>query len=65
MDGTHSVFGEVAEESLDVLRKINQAVCDEENIPYQDIRCAFMMNHDLSSLTHVKYPPHHCAGRPL
>ena len=39
MDGKHSVFGEVAEDSLAVLRKINEAVCDDDNVPFQDIRC--------------------------
>ena len=38
LDGVHSVFGEVAEDSYEVLRKINDAICDDQSIPYQDIR---------------------------
>eukprot|EP01147_Barroeca_monosierra_P000524 gene524-3849_t len=38
LDGKHSVFGEVAEESYTTLAKINTAICDEKNQPYQDIR---------------------------
>ncbi|EDQ90496.1 uncharacterized protein MONBRDRAFT_16038 [Monosiga brevicollis MX1] len=38
LDGHHSVFGEVAEESFAVLEKINRAVVDDKNQPYQDIR---------------------------
>ena len=38
LDGTHSVFGEVAEESFEVLHKLNEAICDDEHLPYQDIR---------------------------
>lgn len=37
LDGEHCVFGEVAE-GFDVLEKINEAICDGENRPYQDIR---------------------------
>lgn len=37
LDDDHSVFGEVAE-GLDVLVKINNAICDKEHRPYQDIR---------------------------
>ncbi|OWF50192.1 peptidyl-prolyl cis-trans isomerase-like 4 [Mizuhopecten yessoensis] len=37
LDGKHTVFGEVSE-GLDVLMKINEAYCDEEHRPYQDIR---------------------------
>jgi peptidyl-prolyl cis-trans isomerase-like 4 len=38
LDGKHAVFGEVAEESYEVLEKMTQAICDEENRPYRDIR---------------------------
>eukprot|EP00039_Didymoeca_costata_P018351 m.333114 g.333114 ORF g.333114 m.333114 type:complete len:437 (-) comp17072_c0_seq1:45-1355(-) len=38
LDGRHSVFGEIAEESYDVLRSINDAYCDDNGRPYQDIR---------------------------
>ena len=37
LDGVHSVFGEVAE-GRDVLEKLNEAFCDKEGKPYQDIR---------------------------
>ena len=37
LDGQHTVFGEVTE-GFDVLDKINEAFCDKENRPYQDIR---------------------------
>ncbi|XP_044738817.1 peptidyl-prolyl cis-trans isomerase sig-7 [Chrysoperla carnea] len=37
LDGKHCVIGEVTE-GLDILRKINEAICDEEFRPYQDIR---------------------------
>lgn len=37
LDGKHTVFGEIAE-GYDILDKINQAICDEVNRPYQDIR---------------------------
>ena len=37
LDGKHTVFGEVAE-GCDVLMKINEAYCDKEGRPYQDIR---------------------------
>ena len=37
LDGLHSVFGEVAE-GHDVLNKLNEAFCDKEGKPYQDIR---------------------------
>lgn len=39
LDGKHSVFGEVAQESYPVLDKINSVMCDEKNQPYRDIRC--------------------------
>ena len=29
---------QVAEESFDVLRKINDSFCDDSGVPYQDIR---------------------------
>ncbi len=37
LDGKHTVFGEVAK-GFDVLEKLNEWICDKENIPYQDIR---------------------------
>ncbi len=37
LDGMHTVFGEVAE-GEDVLSKINEAYCDQDGRPYQDIR---------------------------
>ena len=36
LDGKHTVFGEVAEGD-DVLAKLNEAYCDDEQRPYQDI----------------------------
>lgn len=37
LDGKHTVFGEVVE-GEEVLMKINEAYCDKEGKPYQDIR---------------------------
>jgi peptidyl-prolyl cis-trans isomerase-like 4 len=37
LDGKHTVFGEVAK-GFDVLAKLNEAVCDKDGRPYQDIR---------------------------
>lgn len=37
LDGVHCVIGEISE-GHDILRKINEAICDESNRPYQDIR---------------------------
>ncbi|KAK4873555.1 hypothetical protein RN001_012915 [Aquatica leii] len=37
LDNKHCVFGEVAE-GLDVLELFNEAICDTDNRPYQDIR---------------------------
>lgn len=36
LDQVHTVFGEIVE-GADVLAKINEAICDEHNRPYQDI----------------------------
>ncbi|KAJ7363665.1 Peptidyl-prolyl cis-trans isomerase-like 4 [Desmophyllum pertusum] len=37
LDGVHTVFGEVVE-GFDILDKLNEAICDDEHRPYQDIR---------------------------
>ena len=37
LDGKHTVFGEVSE-GEDILDKINEAYCDKEGRPFQDIR---------------------------
>lgn len=37
LDGQHTVFAEVVE-GFDVLDKLNDAICDDEHRPYQDIR---------------------------
>jgi peptidyl-prolyl cis-trans isomerase-like 4 len=37
LDSEHCIFGEVAE-GFEVLGKINEAICDGSNRPYQDIR---------------------------
>jgi len=37
LDGVHTVFAEVVE-GFDVLDKLNDAICDDEHRPYQDIR---------------------------
>lgn len=37
LDGVHCVIGQ-AVEGLDVLRKLNEAICDNTHRPYQDIR---------------------------
>lgn len=37
LDEQHCVFGEVVE-GLDVLELLNEAICDNDNRPYQDIR---------------------------
>lgn len=41
LDGKHTVFGEVAE-GFDILDKLNEAICDENHRPYQDIRSDFL-----------------------
>nr|CAG4638571.1 EOG090X0971 [Cyclestheria hislopi] len=40
LDKEHCVFGEVVE-GHDTLLKINDAICDENNVPYQDIRITY------------------------
>jgi len=37
LDGVHTVFAEVVE-GFDILDKLNDAICDDDNRPYQDIR---------------------------
>lgn len=37
LDNDHCVFGEIAE-GLEVVLKFNEAICDEQHRPYQDIR---------------------------
>ncbi|KAJ9599454.1 hypothetical protein L9F63_010069 [Diploptera punctata] len=37
LEREHCVFGEVAE-GMDVLRKLNEAICDSDDRPYRDIR---------------------------
>nr|CAG4645642.1 EOG090X0971 [Lynceus sp. MCZ IZ 141354] len=37
LDGEHFAFGQVVE-GLDTLLKINETICDDKHIPYQDIR---------------------------
>lgn len=37
LDGKHCVFGEVVE-GLDVLRQLNETICDEKFRPYKDVR---------------------------
>lgn len=37
LDGTHCIIGEVSE-GHEILRKLNEAICDSDNRPYQDIR---------------------------
>ncbi|CAI9718934.1 peptidyl-prolyl cis-trans isomerase-like 4 [Octopus vulgaris] len=37
LDGTHTVFGEVAE-GFDIVDKINEAYCDKDHRPFRDIR---------------------------
>lgn len=37
LDGVHTVFAEVVE-GFEVLDKLNDAICDDEHRPYQDIR---------------------------
>lgn len=39
----HIIFGEVTE-GHEVLLKLNDAICDFENRPYQDIRFEFELN---------------------
>lgn len=36
-DSSHCVFGEVVE-GLDVLRQLNEEICDEQHRPYKDVR---------------------------
>ena len=40
LDKEHCVFGEVVE-GHDALLNINEAICDENHVPYQDIRYIF------------------------
>lgn len=40
LDGVHTVFAEVVE-GFEVLDKLNEAICDDEHRPYQDIRHVF------------------------
>ena len=40
LDGVHTVFAEVVE-GFEVLDKLNEAICDDEHRPYQDIRYVF------------------------
>lgn len=37
LDESHCVFGEVVE-GLEILRKLNETICDEKNRPYKDVR---------------------------
>lgn len=37
LDGVHCVIGEVVE-GFDILRKLNEVICDEGHRPYQDVR---------------------------
>lgn len=37
LDGVHTVFGEIAE-GVELLQKLNEAIVDDSNRPYQDIR---------------------------
>lgn len=37
LDGQHCVFGEISE-GLDIILKFNEAICDDSDRPYQDIR---------------------------
>lgn len=37
LDGEHCVIGEIAE-GLDIILKFNEAICDGDQRPYQDIR---------------------------
>ena len=39
LDGVHTVFAEVVE-GFEILDKLNDAICDDDNRPYQDIRLA-------------------------
>ncbi|XP_033219429.1 peptidyl-prolyl cis-trans isomerase sig-7 [Belonocnema kinseyi] len=37
LDGQHCVFGEISE-GLEIILKLNEAICDDSDRPYQDIR---------------------------
>lgn len=37
LDGEHCVFGEISE-GLEIILKLNDAICDSDHRPYQDIR---------------------------
>lgn len=37
LDGEHCVFGEITE-GLEIILKFNEAICDGDHRPYQDIR---------------------------
>ncbi|GFO40238.1 peptidyl-prolyl cis-trans isomerase [Plakobranchus ocellatus] len=41
LDGKHTVFGEVAE-GFEIIDKLNDTFCGEDNRPHQDIRCALI-----------------------
>lgn len=44
LDEKYTIFGEVAE-GMDVVDAINEAYCDEDGRPYQNIRCACWKRH--------------------
>ena len=58
LDGRHSVFGEVADESYDVLAKINEAYTDDNGRPYQVIARVQTPLQPCASHSHVKSESH-------
>lgn len=37
LDGEHCVFGEIGE-GIEIIHKLNEAICDHQHRPYKDIR---------------------------
>ena len=58
LNGKHTIFGEVTK-GFDILDKINDAYCDEDNRPYQNIRIihCIVLNDPFDDLQGMVIPP--------